>query len=72
MTGAHNKFSKSKVFKSRSGKYKLPLFFPDATKAFVRAVDASDLEGTKTPGILVNTYHLYKDLDEKVIKKSGA
>lgn len=57
-------------FKTRNNlKLKLPLFFPDATRAFVKAVDSEDLRNTKTPGILVNTYHLYKDVGSEVIKK---
>ena len=48
-------------------KYPLPLFFPDATRAVVRTLDSIDLKNTKTPGVLVNTYHLYQDLDEDLI-----
>jgi queuine tRNA-ribosyltransferase len=52
-------------------KIPLPVFFPDATRAVVRTLDSRDIENTKTPGILVNTYHLYKDLGKKVIKEHG-
>ena len=62
---------KGGIFKSKSGNYELPIFFPDATRAFVKAVDGKDLENTKTIGILVNTYHLYKDLGISVVKKFG-
>jgi len=54
------KFSKNK-----------PVFFPDATKAVLRTLDSVDIKNTHTPGILVNTYHLYKDLGKEVIKKHG-
>jgi tRNA-guanine family transglycosylase len=47
-------------FKSKDKKLKLPLFFPDATRAVVRTLDSQDIKATKTPGILVNTYHLIK------------
>lgn len=61
-----------KYFKTLSGgKYKYPLFFPDATRAVLRTVDSVDIVNTQTPGILVNTYHLYRDLGRKVIKKFG-
>ena len=53
------------------GKFKLPFFFPDATRGFIRTVDMKDLENAKTAGILVNTYHLYKDLGISVVKKFG-
>lgn len=58
-----------KVFKYQRGELPTPLFFPDATKAVVRSVDSRDVINTRTPGILVNTLHLYLDLGEKVIKK---
>src|SRR5258708_246809 len=60
---------KPKFFKSRSGNIPLPVFFPDATRAVLKTLDSIDIENTKTPGILVNTYHLYKDLGKKVIKE---
>jgi queuine tRNA-ribosyltransferase len=60
-----------KFFKSQSGKIALPVFFPDATRAVIRSLDTSDLEQTKTPGILVNTFHLWQELGEGVLKKFG-
>lgn len=60
-----------KWFKSRCGQLPLPLFFPDATKAVVRSVDSRDVLNTQTPGILVNTLHLYLDLGKRVLKKFG-
>lgn len=56
-------------FRSRSGKIKLPVFFPDATRGVIKTIDTSDLESTKTKGILVNTYHLYRELGDDVVKK---
>ncbi len=55
-------------FKTKFGEIPLPVFFPDATRAVIRTLDSSDIEGTKTPGILVNTYHLYKDLGRKILE----
>jgi queuine tRNA-ribosyltransferase len=60
-----------KFFKSRNGNLPLPVFFPDATRAVVRSIDTSDLESTKTPGILVNTFHLWRELGSDVLKKFG-
>jgi queuine tRNA-ribosyltransferase len=60
-----------KYFRSRNGKIPLPVFFPDATRAVVRSIDTSDLESTKTPGILVNTFHLWRELGPMTIKKFG-
>jgi queuine tRNA-ribosyltransferase len=62
---------KHKYFKSMNTKLKLPVFFPDATRAVVRTVDSVDIKNTNTPGILVNTYHLYHDLGKKVLKDHG-
>ena len=63
--------SKPKYFKSKTGNIPLPVFFPDATRAVLKTLDSIDIENTKTNGILVNTYHLYKDLGKKVIKEHG-
>lgn len=52
-------------------KIPLPVFFPDATRAVLKMLDTRDIEETKTPGILVNTYHLYKGLGKIVLKKHG-
>lgn len=48
---------------------KLPVFFPDATRAVLRTLDSSDIKNTKTNGILVNTYHLYNEVGEEVLRK---
>lgn len=58
-----------KYFNYSGGKLPLPVFFPDATRAVLRSLDSEDLEKTKTPGILVNTYHLWKELDQEIIEK---
>lgn len=50
---------------------KLPVFFPDATRGLIKSLDTTDIENTKTKGILVNTYHLYKDLGIEFMKKRG-
>lgn len=57
-----------KIFKSKNGHLPLPVFFPDATRAVLRTLDSVDIENTKTPGVLINTYHLYKDLKKNVLK----
>jgi queuine tRNA-ribosyltransferase len=47
----------------------LPVFFPDATRAVLKTLDSSDIESTKTPGILVNTFHLNNFPGKSVIKE---
>lgn len=49
----------------------LPVFFPDATRGLIKSLDTTDIENTKTNGILVNTYHLLKDLGIDYIKARG-
>lgn len=49
----------------------LPVFFPDATRGLIKSLDTEDIENTKTLGILVNTYHLFKDLGVDFIKSRG-
>lgn len=63
--------SKPKFFKSASGNISLPIFFPDATRAVLKTLDSLDIENTHTKGILVNTYHLYKDLGKTIFKETG-
>ncbi len=63
--------STKKFFKTKTRKLLLPVFFPDATRAVIRTLDSTDIEKTKTPGILVNTYHLYRDLGREVLKRHG-
>lgn len=59
-----------KYFKTRTGKQiALPVFFPDATRGVVKALSMEDVVKTGTPGVLVNTYHLYleaKDVMETI------
>lgn len=62
--------NRPQFFKTLTGqKLPLPIFFPDATRAFVKSLDTSDIESTKTPGVLVNTLHLYNHPGTSVIKK---
>jgi queuine tRNA-ribosyltransferase len=63
---------KPKYFRSKTaGKIPLPVFFPDATKGVIRTLDSKDIEKTKTLGVLVNTYHLFKNPGKKTIKEYG-
>lgn len=59
---------KTKYFKYKFGKLPFPVFFPDATRAIVRTLDTTDIENTKTEGVLINTYHLFKELGYKRLK----
>ena len=58
-------------FKSKYGRLPLPLFFPDATRGVIKTLDSTDIVTTKTPGILVNTYHLLTNPGKRVISDFG-
>lgn len=58
-----------KYFRYKHGRLPFPVFFPDATRAVVKTLDTSDIESTHTRGILVNTYHLYKEVGFERLKK---
>jgi queuine tRNA-ribosyltransferase len=60
-----------KFFKSEFGNIPLPIFFPDATRGVIKSLDTTDLESTKTNGILVNTFHLWQGLGSDVLEKFG-
>lgn len=60
-----------KYFKYSGGKLPLPVFFPDATRGFVKSIDTSDIELTKTSGLLVNTLHLHRELGKEKIQMFG-
>jgi len=53
----------------RGKNLKLPAFFPDATRGFIKCLDDKDLNKTKTSGAVVNAYHLLKENKIKKIKQ---
>lgn len=61
----------NKNFKYKYGKLPLPVFFPDATRAVVKTLDSIDIASTGTPGILVNTYHLWQQLPKVTLDAFG-
>jgi len=56
-------------FRSKKGNIPLPVFFPDATRGVLKSLDSRDIEDTLTPGILVNTFHLWQGLGKDVLEK---
>ena len=53
------------------GTLRLPTFFPDATRAVVRTVDAGDLERCGVEGLVANTFHLTNTPGVGLIKSQG-
>lgn len=60
-----------KTLTTPHGEISLPAFFPDATYGTVRATGMAALESTGTPGVVMNTYHLYNRPGARLIKSLG-
>lgn len=48
-----------------------PIFFPDATRGFVRELSFDDIKKIGLPGILVNTFHLLKEQGYEKTETAG-
>ena len=53
------------------GRLLSPIFMPDATRAFIKGLSASDLEHSRTEALVVNTFHLYLQPGLEILKKAG-
>ncbi len=53
------------------GDLKTPFFMPDATRGFVKQLSEREVLHTKTPAMVVNTFHLYLQPGLELIKKAG-
>lgn len=53
------------------GVLKTPYFMPDATRGFVKLLSEGEVKNTKTPAMVVNTFHLYLQPGLELIKKAG-
>jgi queuine tRNA-ribosyltransferase len=53
------------------GEIKTPLFMPDATRGFVKLLTSEEVKKTKTPALVVNTFHLYLQPGLEIIKQAG-
>ncbi len=61
-----------KAFRTLTGKMlPLPLFFPDATRGEIRELSFADVKKTGLPGILVNTYHLLREIGQNKTQEAG-
>ena len=49
----------------------LPLFFPDATRGFVRELSWDDVRSVGLPGVLVNTFHLLREHGQEKTAQAG-
>lgn len=53
------------------GALKTPYFMPDATRGFIKLLSEGEIKNTKTPAMVVNTFHLYLQPGLDLIKKAG-
>ncbi len=59
------------VIDTQNGSINTPAFVPVGTKATVKSVTPEQLREAKSQVILANTYHLYLEPGEKIIKENG-
>jgi len=55
----------------RKKKIKPPMFFPDATRGFLKTLSAGDIKAAGIKGLVVNTYHLFLSPGVEIIRKAG-
>jgi queuine tRNA-ribosyltransferase len=53
------------------GPLQAPCYIPDATRGFVRSIDASDLEAVGIPALMINAYHLMTRPGVRVVQRLG-
>jgi len=59
------------LLQTEHGEIETPFFMPIATKAAVKNISTAELKELKAQIILANTYHLYLQPGEKIIKEHG-
>lgn len=59
------------VIATRKGNLQTPFFMPDATRATVRGLTREDIERTGVKALVVNTYHLFLQPGETLIRDAG-
>lgn len=59
------------IIETRHGAIETPAYIVVGTKAVVRALTNEEILGAGTQAILANTYHLYLEPGEKILKEAG-
>jgi len=62
---------KNKKISLLHGDLDLPIFMPDATFGFVRALDSSDLKDCKIQALIMNVFHLMQHPGSNIINNLG-
>lgn len=65
------KESRVGVIATRQGNLQTPFFMPDATRATVRGLTREDIEKAGVKALVVNTYHLFLQPGETLIRDAG-
>lgn len=63
--------SRAGILKTAHGNIETPFFMPIATKGAVKNLSIEDMEALEAQILLSNTYHLYLQPGEQLIKESG-
>ena len=58
------------LVKTAHGNLVTPFFMPDATRGFVKLLSEEEVKLTKTPAMVVNTFHLYLQPGPDLIKQA--
>lgn len=66
-----NTLARVGIIETKNGIINTPSFVPVATKATVKSITPEQIGEAKSQVILSNTYHLYLQPGEKIIKESG-
>ena len=60
-----------RVLRFRSGSVRLPVFLPDATRAVLKSLDATDLVACGIEALMVNAFHLMSNPGTTVVENAG-
>jgi len=62
---------KNNILTIKGKELRLPVFFPDATRGVIRALDTIDLYNADINGLIVNTYHLLSQPGTEILSHIG-
>lgn len=65
------KLARAGILKTSHGEIKTPAYIPVGTKATVKAITNEHLDEIGAQAVLANTYHLYLEPGDKLVKKAG-
>lgn len=66
-----NGLGRAGIISTPHGEIKTPAFIAVGTKATIKSLTPEQVKGTGSEAVLANTYHLYLEPGEKIIKEAG-